>query len=357
MTLREIVKKPKFILKGLATHIPTTVAQYLPRHETQFAGLGARTEERQYDSMNDYARSCYTNWLRVLVSLDDNGVHGPFKCVGELGPGDTIGTALCAILSGSNKCFALDIVPTISLSKYSNAEMLEEIITLFKNREPIPDDSEFPKNIPKLSSYEFPSHILTDELLTHSLSDARLKELRELVRSFETESTAPNTGSLSIKYLVPWNSSENLDTYANEMDLIVSYAVMEHVDDVQKVYNDQWHLLKDGGTIAHAMDFKCHHTAGLWNGHWTYSDLTWKIIYGRCAYLINRWPHSWHIHAMTNIFTVLCDEVNTKESTLLRNDLAATFRGISDSDLVTHTAFIAGNKLPRRGKDSDIAIS
>ena len=346
MTLREILKTPLFILKGVSTYLPSNVGRYLPSHETQFAGQGARTEERSYDSMNDYARSCYTSFLRTFVALSEQGINGPFRAVGEIGPGDTLGVGLCALLSGSDEFFALDVVPTITLSEYSNEAMLECLIAMFKKREPIPGNEEFPKNLPKLSSYVFPSSILTEELLEHSLSETRLEKIRTLVKLFEAGDVTPKVDELKIVYLVPWNSEDNIRKYKQSLDLIVSFAAMEHVDDVKRVYTDQWQLLKSDGVITHAIDFKCHHTAGLWNGHWTYTDWVWRIIRGRCAYLINRWPHSWHIRALDGIFSIIHDVSYTGESTISHTDLAPRFRNITESDLITRTVFIIAKKLP-----------
>ncbi len=343
MTVRETLKKPIFILKGVGTYLPGPLAQLLPKHETQFEGRGARTGERQYLSMSDYALSCYTSWMRTLVSLREHHIVGPFERVGEIGPGDTLGVGLCALLSGSKQYFALDIVPTITSSEYSNLEMLEELIVLFQKREPLPDETMFPKNMPTLASYVFPSDILSEEVLAETLNPERLDDIRRLVKKFTAGEHAEENGLL-IKYLVPWTREDVLAANTGRLDLLVSFAAMEHVDNVEEIYQAQQRLLSTGGIIAHAIDYKCHHTAGLWNGHWTYSELMWKVVRGRCVYLINRWPHSWHWREIKKHFDFCYEIVRTGENFLSRADLAKRFTDITDTDLVTRVAFLVARK-------------
>ena len=93
---------------------------------------------------------------------------------------------------------------------------------------------------------------------------------------------------------------------------------------------------------------RCHGTASEWNGHWTYSDMTWKIIKGARAYLINREPHSAHITMLEKEdFKILCDKKVRSKSKISRKSLTRRFSDISDDDLTTSGAFIQAVK---RGK-------
>ena len=49
----------------------------------------------------DSARYCYTIWLRHLSILYKNGFTKIPDTIAELGPGDSIGTGLAGLLSGS----------------------------------------------------------------------------------------------------------------------------------------------------------------------------------------------------------------------------------------------------------------
>jgi len=57
----------------------------------------------------DTSRYCYTIWLRHLVMAKSNGLNFHPKVVAELGPGDSLGIGLAALISGSDKYFAFDV--------------------------------------------------------------------------------------------------------------------------------------------------------------------------------------------------------------------------------------------------------
>ena len=115
------------ILRGLATYLPV-VKRFTNR------GSGG----------TDSARYCYTVWLRHLVSLHAAGLGAHWPVVAELGPGDSLGTGIAALLSGAEKYYALDVKPYFG--NQTNLEMLERLLELFHRREPIPDHVEFPGN-------------------------------------------------------------------------------------------------------------------------------------------------------------------------------------------------------------------
>ena len=109
-----------------------------------------------------------------------------------------------------------------------------------------------------------------------------------------------------IHYLVPWYS---FDFVADgSIDVVLSQAVLEHVDEPGLAYRKMHSWLNTGGYVSHTIDYQCHRTAKVWNGHWTYSDLTWKLIRGKRPYLINRLTHSRHLELMSDAgFDVLSD--------------------------------------------------
>ena len=120
---------------------------------------------------------------------------------------------------------------------------------------------------------------------------------------------------------------------------------MEHAENIRDVYSAAGLWLKPGGLFAHTIGFNAHDTSGLWNGHWTYSNFAWRIIRGRCSYLINREPHSAHIAALRdNNFGIICDDTYQKANLFERKQLAREFRFLTDRDLITYTAFILGRK-------------
>src|SRR3989338_5944888 len=339
MRLWERVKKPKFYLKGLATYLPDSLGKYLPQHQPQFRGAGIRKDE----NVREAAAGLYTSWMRTMIVLHQQG-GVTYKNVAEIGPGDSLGVGLAALLSGANSFLALDAVPTAY--NLNNEEIFEELVSLFKKRAPLLSQEQCPKQRPHLKSYNFPTDILTDEKLKVFLADDRLEKIRIAIRA-KGGREKNNSGQISIDYSVPWDKAASLFEYRNSVDLIISSAALEHVDDVVRTYYAANELLRDGGVIASSIDFKCHDTAGLRNGHFAYSDLEWKVVRGRSVFFINRWPHEWHIKEMKKYFTILHDDVYhhpRQNLQLERKDLAPRFSGISDEELAIAEAFIIGKK-------------
>lgn len=273
---------------------------------------------------SDSARYCYSIWMRnlVLINQISNEKFIP-NVVAEIGPGDSMGTGFAALLSGTTKYFALDTVNYSDLSK--NLKIFDDIVELFKNREDIPNEEEFPRINQKLDSYKFPEDILTDSQLDTSLSDERIIRIRQNINSV-------NLKNGCIYYFAPWSDSSIIQE--NSVDFLFSQAVLEHVDDLNLVYSSMKKWLKKDGIMAHAIDFKSHSTSIEWNGHWKYSDYTWKIIRGRAPYLINRCPLTSHLNYLDQTgFEIIQKTVNKRDDGIKRQKLADQFKGISESDM------------------------
>ena len=145
----------KQVIKGLATFIPGI-------YNTFSLKRTGGTESARYS---------YSVWLRHLVMAQKNGLSEDPKIVAELGPGDSIGIGLAALISGAEKYYAFDIVEYASVSK--TVVIFDELVELFKNKAAIPGEKEFPNVGPKLSSYAFPNNILTDDRLYSILEKDR----------------------------------------------------------------------------------------------------------------------------------------------------------------------------------------
>jgi len=309
--------KFRLLIAGLLTHIPI-----FKKHFVKEPGGSVS------------ARYCYSVWLRHLVLADKNGLRTHPKTIAELGPGDSLGTGLAALISGVEEYYAFDIVEYANIQR--NLEIFDELITLFKNKEDIPDEKEFPKVKPYLDNYTFPSHLFTDEHLKKALDNKRLDKIKNSVLN-------PNDETSIITYKVPWYNSDILKP--ESIDIIFSQAVLEHVDDLKYTYATMREWLKPNGFISHQIDFKSHGYANEWNGHWTYSDFLWKLIRGIRPYLINREPHSTHIEILKEVgFEIVCDQVIKSKSTITREKLARKFKNISDDDLIISGAFIQAKK-------------
>lgn len=279
----------------------------------------------------DSARYCYSVWMRHLVMAANQGLlTTPHVVVGELGPGDSIGIGLAALLSGVSKYYGMDVVRHASLQ--SNNKILDELLTLFKNKSDIPDDIEFPDVIPKLDSYRFPDHIITAEILADSLADDRIERIRRSLENCELPQSM-------IRYAAPWYG-ENIIEHRS-IDMFFSQAVLEHVDDLEGAYKAMKSWLKPAGFISHTIDFKSHGLSKAWNGHWAFSDLTWKLIRGRRPFLLNRKPYSFHATIMKNCGFKVANETKViRQSDISQEQLADKTGTTTPEDMEISVSFI-----------------
>jgi SAM-dependent methyltransferase len=285
----------------------------------------------------DSARYCYSVWLRHLVKAHENGLPTNPAAVAELGPGDSIGVGLAALLSGAKTYYAFDAVNYLDDTR--NLQVFDELVELFCTRANIPDNREFPYVWPVLDSYEFPSRVFTDAHLRDCLRRERTESIREELRDFR------RAKHRFIFYAAPWDEQTVLRP--NSIDMVYSQAVLEHVNDLEVTYQSLFKWLKPGGIMPHVIDFRCHGCAEQWNEHWSYSDLTWKLIRGKRPWLINRASHNIHLALLReNRFDVVYElrELAIPGSGIDRSRLAPRFRDISDEDLQTSGAFIQAVK-------------
>jgi hypothetical protein len=316
-----MINKVVPVLKGLTTYFPGRT----------------KTAVRKDIGPAASARYCYSVWLRHLTMAYRNGLSTSPAVVAELGPGDYLGVGLAALLSGANKYYALDIVKFSQTLR--DLEMVDKLIDLFRNKERIPDQQEFPQVKPHLESYEFPAHILNDDRLKESLAADRVEKIKKAVLELNNE----DTKDIVVSYHVPWY---NMDIVIDgSVDMLFSQAVLEHVDDIELTYKTLNRWLKAGGFMSHQIDLKCHGIFKEWNAHWACSDIVWRLIRGNKPYLLNRVAHSTHVDFMTRTgFDIICDITIEDTSGIRRKQLSTRFKNIPDTDLITSGAFIQALK-------------
>jgi hypothetical protein len=217
------------------------------------------------------------------VRAEQAGLQTNAACVAELGPGDSLGLGLAALLSGAESYIALDAKSHANPEK--NLSVFEELVALFRARTPIPDDSEFPLVQPKLTTFRFPDRLLTADRMASLLAEPRLTQIRAAIRG--------QPGSIKIAYKAPWTAPGIIES--GGVDFLVSQAVLEHVEDLDLTYQAMRTWMKPGASMSHSVDFSSHDLTREWNGHWTLGDLTWLVVRGTRRYLINREPISTHL--------------------------------------------------------------
>ena len=310
----------KQIIKGTLTYVP---------------GLYKLLRRKQMGGSIS-AEYCYEIWIKHLTFLRQSGLEGIPSSVAELGPGDTIGVGLCALLSGSDRYTGLDIHPFSSVEE--NLKCLDILVELFASQTPCPGPS-WPDYQDYLDERSFPSHILTQEVLSNSLLPRRIRQIRNQIEIAGDTTKRNDHSGPAISYIVPWNEKQNINP--NSVDLIISHSVLEHVTDIDGTINACNNWLRAGGWMSHQVDFTSHGQTDNWNGHWAISDFTWRLIIGRRQFLINREPVSKIKEALArhDLQVMFCIQRN-KPNSIKRDQLAPRFRELSDDDFCCAEALI-----------------
>lgn len=315
--------KIKYLLKGLIKSVPGVEHLYNFHKET---------------GGTDNARYCYAVWMRHLVLAWENGYTRIPATIAELGPGDSLGIGLSALLSGAEKYYALDVIRYSNTDR--NLQVFEELVKLFRTKAPIPRNEEFPNMRPKLTEFGFPEHILSDDKLHALLDENRLEKIRTAIRKCQQETTADE--DCLICYMVPWADASVIRE--ESVDMIISQAVLQHVNDLPGTYKSMNAWLKKDGILSHNIDLKSMGSSDHWYGHWTYSPAEWKIVKGRKKYLINREPYSKHMQlASTNGFKVI-REIKDIEEMPDRNDFAHPYKQMKEEDMTISSLFMQAVK-------------
>ncbi len=277
----------------------------------------------------DDARYCYGVFMRHLIYAHGAGQRFP-EVVAELGPGDSIGSGLAWLIAGAERYLAFDVRRYASAKR--NLEVFDGLVALFRERAAVPGPEKFPEMKPALASTEFPQRILDARQLERSLQPERLQRLRRQLASLD-DPAGP------IAYVAPWDSAENVRP--GSVDLIFSQAVMEHVEDVDRVYARSRAWLRPHGLVSHQIDFRSHGTSPAWDGYRGYSELQWRIVRGRRDYLINRVSDAGHVEALARHgFRVVTHLPVMQEPTLEPGAYAPRFRDLTPESRRTSGLFV-----------------
>lgn len=313
------------MLNGIVTRIP--FANYVIR-KYYYRSTGG-TSSAEY---------CYSVWMRHLIKARRNGMNEIPKVVAELGPGDSIGIGLSALLSGAEKYYALDILKYGSIEQ--TLRIFDELISLFENRTPFCQDGNYKNVNPKLENKSFPHYILDEHLLNKSLEKNRLNSIRKDILELNNEKQNPNF----IFYYVPWFKNEIIKS--ESVDFILSQSVLEYFDDPKYTLGQMSKWLKPQGYMSHQIDLACMRTASTWDGHWGYSDFEWKIMKGKRPFFINRLPYSYYNETLAELgLKIIYSQRNEAKSEISRKQLASRFSNLTDDDLSTKGAFILAQKV------------
>lgn len=307
--------KPIALAKGLATFVPGVL---------RFAcGRSFGTDSPRY---------CYSVWMRHLKVIAACGLPTRFETVAELGPGDSLGIGLAAILTTASRYYAFDAVPHARTE--ANLSALDRLVELIRQNAAIPGTDEFPEISPHVDSLEFPGQLL-DGRLAASTAPPRLEAIRRALNG-------ERGGEIEIRYAAPWADAQIVED--SSVDLALSQAVLEHVEDVDATYAALFRWMKPGAIMSHAIDFRSHGLTRDWYGHWTVPAGRWRLVRGRRPYLINRVPASGHFASLRRAGFEIVTTIPRHSAPVPRALLARQFHDMTDDDLRTSGVFVVARK-------------
>lgn len=273
------------------------LARYAPAiyvRLTGQTGRGSAAEEGVGD-IAQYFRDCVIAYAdRLGVPPSDLSGYLDGKDVIEYGPGDLPGVAALLVGRGANKVYCIDRFPMLNLSE-KNARVVVDLIHG------------------------------EDEPFRRRLSDC-LRDPSQPRAGFNPD---------RIEYLVRPSGLSQLHEAA---DLVISRAVLEHVDDLDASFDDMTQAMRSGALAVHLVDLRSH---GLHIAH-PLDFLTWSSRLWNWMYSEKGVPNRWRIDRYREIVARLpVDDVVLEPTTCvssesvaeIRPQLDASFKKISDEDL------------------------
>lgn len=232
------------IFKAVMTN---QIARLAPGYYVKLtAQTGRGSDEGLSTDIADYFLACVTDYAREW-GMDETS-FGRFiqgKDVLEYGPGDILGVALICHAFGANTVHCVDRFPLNKISR-KNAEVYRAII------EKLP------------------------------------AEFQQRARAAFNDPGQPESGfnADAIQYAV---SSDGLSGKTARYDVIISRAVLEHVDQLDATFRDIRQALRPDGVSLHKIDLKSH---GL-DRYRPFDFLSWPTWLYRMMYSHKGFPNRW----------------------------------------------------------------
>lgn len=285
-TLRRIVK----------ASLTNQIARYAPALYVRLTGqTGRGAEEESVDDVGDYFHDCVDDYFEKLaVSQAQRAEFLRGKRMLEYGPGDLPGVAMLMIAHGAEQVVCVDRFPLVSLSS-KNVQIAKKML----QRLPSP--------------------------------------LRQRAEACFKHEAHPEAGfdPRWIQYLV---RPSGLSGLTNEIDLVISRAVLEHVNDLPATFRDMYAALKPGGIVIHLVDLKSH---GLHRDN-PLDFLSWPAWQWSLMYSAKGVPNRLRINTYRDAVARSGLEVINLSPTVhalpthiraVRPSLAQPFRDLPDEDL------------------------
>jgi len=293
MYSENIIQDIKLFSKAVLSN---QIARFSPKlyiKLTTQTGRGHKKEDTK--QISEYLINCFKGYftqLEIPPEIIESYLHD--KTILEYGPGDILGVALLMYAHGAKQIHCVDRFPLEKASD-ENIEVYRRIINTLSGKQRKRAESVFLKNGDPGSG-------------------------------FNTE---------KISYMVTENGfSGKINTY----DMIISRAVLEHVNDLNVTFKDIKTSLKKDGISIHQVDLKSHNL----DRHKPLDFLTWPNLMYKLMYSHKGFPNRWQIDKYKSLYkdhNLKCpkfeptQKLNTNETNEIRPKLSPYFRHLSDEEL------------------------
>ncbi len=293
MYTENAAKDIKIFAKALLTN---QLARFTPSLWVTFSQeTGRGRAESDSGEVADYFRMCFReHFQQIGMNEADAGEYLKGKRVLEYGPGDILGVALLMYAHGAEAVQCVDRFP-LRKSSEKNLEVYRKLL----------DGLEGAQRERAANAFAVPGH--------------------------PESGFNPN----AIAYRV---TPDGLSGGEREFDLIISRAVLEHVNNLEKTMADIAAALKPHGISVHQVDLKSH---GL-DRYKTYDFLTWPDPLYRLMYSHKGFPNRWRIDKYRNAIRLAglalsklapTGLVASEEIAIIRPGLDRKFRDIPPEEL------------------------
>lgn len=261
---------------------------------TKQTGRGDRNSETSTDIAH-YFQQCFDEYFAQLgIPQDQYKAFLTGKTVLEYGPGDLPGVGMLLVAMGAERVHCVDRFALVNIDSKS----LDVI-----------------------------------KCLSDMLSGDQLKRFNECF--LDPEMPQKGLNSDRIHYVINKNG---LSGMMNEADLVISRAVLEHVNDLEATFADMACAMPPGALALHLVDLKSH---GLHRGNpldfLEYPQWLWNLMYSHKGV-----PNRWRVNGYKDIVARLpidccefhpTDCYSTEQVDAIYRTLAKPFRGLDHDEL------------------------
>jgi hypothetical protein len=222
-------------------------------------------------------RYVYAVWLRHLSLLARHGVRWPLDAVVELGPGRSLGASLAALLSGAQRCHALDV--TALAKPAADLEVLDGLLDLFAARRAHPGQR---RGSARCTTRPAIPRVPDRAAARRAARAGGRPRSGGASCASRSPASCPSDAVPLVRYVVPWTSRASRPaprTSCSPRRVLQELSFEPDGDGLRSTFEGMRRWLRPGGIMSHQIDFSSPF-GPAWNEHWTMGDLSWRIVRG-----------------------------------------------------------------------------